>query len=256
MFEYNGSRIAFSLFGIDVYWYGLLIVSGMVLAIALIANELKKQEQDPDLIYDLSLWVIPAAIIGARLWYVIFEFDRYDSILEMINVRDGGLAIQGGIIAGVISGYIFSKRKKLNFIKLADIIFIFLPLAQAIGRWGNFINNEAYGYETNLPWAVIIDGKSYHPTFFYESLSNFILSMVLWYLYRNIKLKDGTTTSWYLIFYGIIRFFVEGLRTDSLYWGPIRVAQLISIVFILLGIVLLVYMNSKKKKDYRNITKN
>lgn len=256
MFEYNGSRIAFSLFGIDVYWYGLLIVSGMVLAIALIANELKKQEQDPDLIYDLSLWVIPAAIIGARLWYVIFEFDRYDSILEMINVRDGGLAIQGGIIAGVISGYIFSKRKKLNFIKLADIIFVFLPLAQAIGRWGNFINNEAYGYETNLPWAVIIDGKSYHPTFFYESLSNFILSMVLWYLYRNIKLKDGTTTSWYLIFYGIIRFFVEGLRTDSLYWGPIRVAQLISIVFILLGIVLLVYMNSKKKKDYRNITKN
>ncbi|WP_103981020.1 prolipoprotein diacylglyceryl transferase [Helcococcus massiliensis] len=248
MFEYNGSRIAFSLFGIDVYWYGLLIVSGMVLAIALIANELKKQEQDPDLIYDLSLWVIPAAIIGARLWYVIFEFDRYDSILEMINVRDGGLAIQGGIIAGVISGYIFSKRKKLNFIKLADLIFIFLPLAQAIGRWGNFINNEAYGYETNLPWAVIIDGKSYHPTFFYESLSNFILSMVLWYLYRNKKLKDGTTTSLYLIFYGIIRFFVEGLRTDSLYWGPIRVAQLISIVFILLGIVLLVYMNSKKKK--------
>lgn len=248
MFEYNGSRIAFSLFGIDVYWYGLLIVSGMVLAIALIANELKKQEQDPDLIYDLSLWVIPAAIIGARLWYVIFEFDRYDSILEMINVRDGGLAIQGGIIAGVISGYIFSKRKKLNFIKLADLIFIFLPLAQAIGRWGNFINNEAYGYETNLPWAVIIDGKSYHPTFFYESLSNFILSMVLWYLYRNKKLKDGTTTSLYLIFYGIIRFFVEGLRTDSLYWGPMRVAQLISIVFILLGIVLLVYMNSKKKK--------
>lgn len=249
MFEYNGSRIAFSLFDIDVYWYGLLIVSGMVLAIALIANELKKQGQDPDLIYDLSLWVIPAAIIGARLWYVIFEFDRYDSILEMINVRDGGLAIQGGIIAGVISGYIFSKRKKVNFIKLADIIFIFLPLAQAIGRWGNFINNEAYGYETNLPWAVIIDGKSHHPTFFYESLSNFILSMVLWYLYKNKKLKDGTITSLYLIFYGIIRFFVEGLRTDSLYWGLIRVAQLLSIVFILLGIVLLIYMNSKKKKE-------
>src|SRR5574344_639039 len=248
MFEYNGSRVAFSLFGIDVYWYGLLIVSGMILAISLIANELKKQGEDPDLIYDLSLWVIPASIIGARLWYVIFEFDRYDSILEMINVRDGGLAIQGGIIAGAISGYIFSKRKNVNFIKLADIIFIFLPLAQAIGRWGNFINNEAHGYETNLPWAVIIDGKSYHPTFFYESFANFILSMFLWYLYRNKKLKEGTTTSLYLIFYGIIRFFVEGLSTDSLYWGSLRVAQLLLIVFIFLGIVLFVYMNSKHKK--------
>ncbi|MDO4605684.1 MAG: prolipoprotein diacylglyceryl transferase [Helcococcus sp.] len=141
MFEYNGSRIAFSLFGIDVYWYGLLIVIGMMLAVILSSNELKKRGENPDIVSDLALWVLPAAIIGARLWYVIFEFDRYDNILQMINVRDGGLAIHGGIIFGVIVGLIFTKKRKINFMKLADIIIIFLPLAQAIGRWGNFINN-------------------------------------------------------------------------------------------------------------------
>lgn len=246
MFEYNGSRIAFSLFGVDVYWYGLLIVTGMILAVLLSSNELKKRGHDPEIVSDLALWVLPAAIIGARLWYVIFEFDRYDNIIEMINVRDGGLAIHGGIIFGVIAALIFTKRRKINFMKLADPIMIFLPLAQAIGRWGNFINNEAHGGPTDLPWAVIIDGVAYHPTFFYESLGNFILSMSLWYIYRKKNPKAGTITSIYLIFYGILRFFVEGLRTDSLWWGPIRVAQLISIGFIALGLIVLYFSRQEK----------
>lgn len=246
MFEYNGSRIAFSLFGVDVYWYGLLIVIGMILAVLLSANEFKRRGYDTDIIYDIALWILPAAVIGARLWYVIFELDQYDSFLEMINVRDGGLAIQGGIIFAVLVGYIYSKIKKLNFVKISDIIMIFLPLAQAIGRWGNFINNEAHGAETNLPWAVVINGVSYHPTFFYESMGNLIITIVLWIIYRSDKYKTGTVTSLYLIFYGIIRFFIEGIRTDSLYLGSFRVAQLISILFILIGITLL--MISKKGK--------
>lgn len=251
MFEYNGSRIAFSLFGIDVYWYGLLIVIGIVLAVILSSNELKRQGKDPEIVSDLALWVLPSAIIGARLWYVIFEFDRYNNILEMINVRDGGLAIHGGIIFGALAALIFTKKRKINFMKLADIIFIFLPLAQAIGRWGNFINNEAHGGPTNLPWAVIIDGAAYHPTFFYESLGNFILSMSLWYIYRKKKPTTGSIVSIYLICYGILRFFVEGLRTDSLWWGPIRVAQLISISFIVLGLIVLYFSRKGKFKKQR-----
>lgn len=250
MFEYTGSRVAFSLFGIDVYWYGVLIVTGMILAVLLSAYEIKRIGGDPDIIYDVAIWILPASIIGARLYYVIFEFQRYDSILDMINIRDGGLAIHGGVIAGVLVGYIFCKKRKLNFWKLTDIVTIFLPLAQSIGRWGNYINNEAHGGPTDLPWALIIDGKKYHPTFFYESLGNFILFIILWILYRKKDPKTGITTSLYLIYYGILRFFVEGLRTDSLWLGPIRVAQLISIIFIVLGII--IYSRAKKSKYNNN----
>ena len=239
MFEYTGSRVAFSLFGVDVYWYGILIVTGMILAVYLSSKEIEKIGGDPDLIYDLAIWLLPAAIIGARLYYVIFEFDRYDSIMEMINVRDGGLAIHGGVIAGVIVGIIFCKKRKINFVKLADILIVFLPLGQAIGRWGNFINNEAHGGPTDLPWALIIDGQKYHPTFFYESFANFILFIVLYRLHKKGTEKDGKLISIYLIVYGLVRFLIEGLRTDSLWWGPIRVAQLVSAIFVLLGLILL-----------------
>lgn len=259
MFEYNGSRVAFSIFGVDVYWYGLLIVTGMILAIFLASNELKKRGHAPEIISDLALWVLPFAIIGARLWYVIFEFDRYDSLLDIINVRDGGLAIHGGIIFGVIVGIIFTKKRKLNIFKLADPVLIFLPLAQAIGRWGNFINNEAHGGPTDLPISVIIDGVAYHPTFFYESISNFILCLFLWYTYRKKEPKAGLITSYYLIAYGVIRFLIEGLRTDSLWWGPIRVAQLISVLFILLGLVILYFAKKNKFEGpfiKQNINKN
>lgn len=252
MFEYNGSRIAFSLFGVDVYWYGLLIVIGMIVAVLLSANEFKRRGYDPEIIYDIALWILPAAVIGARLWYVLFELDKYDSILEMINVRDGGLAIQGGIIFAVFIGYIYSKVKKLNLVKITDVIMIFLPLGQAIGRWGNFVNNEAHGAETNLPWAVIIDGVSYHPTFFYESMSNFIIMIILWLIYRSDKYNTGTVSSLYLIFYGIIRFFIEGLRTDSLYLGSFRVAQLISIVFVMIGLCIL-FLSKKGKFESKDI---
>lgn len=255
MFEYKGSRIAFSLFGLDVYWYGLLIVIGMILAVYLSSNELKRRGYDPEIIYDICLWAIPAGIIGARIYYVLFQLDNYDSIMEMINVRDGGLAIHGGVIAAVIAGYIYCKIKKINLIKITDIIFIFLPLAQAIGRWGNFINNEAFGAETNVPWALIIDGKSYHPTFFYESLSNFIVFLVLWYVYRKVKNKTGLTTGLYLAAYGVIRFFIEGLRTDSLMLGNIRVAQLVSLLFLILGL-LIVYLSTKKKFETEGIYTN
>lgn len=248
MFEYNGSRIAFSFLGIEVYWYGILIVAGMLLATIFSARELKRRGGDEDIIYDLALWILPAAIIGARIYYVIFEFDKFNNIIDMINIRDGGLAIYGGVIAGVIVGYIIAKKKNLSFFKISDIIAIFIPLAQSIGRWGNFLNNEAHGGPTDLPWALIIDGKKYHPTFFYESLGNFIIFAILYFYVRNKNTKPGTETSIYLIGYGVLRFFVEGLRTDSLWWGPIRVSQFVSIIFIVIGLAIL-YINREKNRD-------
>lgn len=249
MFEYKGSRVAFNLFGVEVYWYGILIVTGMILAVALGARELKRKGEDSETMYDLALWVLPAAIIGARLYYVIFEFNRFESVWDMINVRDGGLAIHGGIILGTIVAFFFAKKRNIKFITLADIVTIFLPLAQAIGRWGNFINNEAFGATTDVPWALIIDGQKYHPTFFYESVGNMIIFLSLWFIYRKKNPNAGTTTSLYLIGYGIIRFFIEGLRTDSLWFGPIRVAQLMSVVFILGGLALFLLAKKDKLKN-------
>ncbi|MDO4778666.1 MAG: prolipoprotein diacylglyceryl transferase [Tissierellia bacterium] len=251
--QYTGSRVAFSIFGIDVYWYGILIVTGMVLATVLSVRELNRKGYKGDVIYDLALWVLPAAIIGARIYYVIFEWDQFNGdIVKIVNMRDGGLAIHGGVLAALLVGYFFTKKRSIDFLLMSDVIMIFLPLAQAIGRWGNFVNNEAHGGPTNLPWALIIDGQKYHPTFLYESVCNFILAMVLWYLFRNGKTKRGYTTSLYLIVYGVVRFFIESLRTDSLWIGPLRQAQVISVVFVVVGVIL--YMWAKRSnKDYGNI---
>lgn len=249
MIQYTGSRVAFSLFGIDVYWYGILIVTGMVLAVYLSSNELKRLGHNPDVIYDVAIWILPIAIVGARLYYVIFEWGQFQGdIVKIVSVRDGGLAIHGGVIAGVITGYIYCRKKGYNFLYLADIIMIFLPLAQAIGRWGNFVNNEAHGGPTDLPWGILIDGVKYHPTFLYESICNFLLALSLWYIFRKKNPVTGTTTSLYLIVYGIVRFFIEGLRTDSLMIGAFRQAQLFSVASIIFGIFLFVWSRKNNKK--------
>ncbi|MDO5026222.1 MAG: prolipoprotein diacylglyceryl transferase [Tissierellia bacterium] len=247
--QFEGSRIAFHLFGIPVYWYAILLVTGMIVAIYGASKLYKKIGGDEEVVFDLSLWILPISIIGARAYYVIFEWDQYaGDLMKMIDIRSGGLAIHGGVIAGVLVGYIFTKKKKLKFFPIADVIMTFLPLAQAIGRWGNFINNEAHGGPTDLPWGVIIDGQKYHPTFLYESLGNIIIFFFLLYFFNNKQKRYGQTSALYLILYGVLRFFVEGLRTDSLWWGPIRVAQLVSLIFIILGIVFFI-IQARKYKD-------
>lgn len=248
--HYQGSRVAFHLFGIPVYWYAILIVTGMVLAVVGASKELKRIGGREDDIYDIALWVLPFGVIGARLWYVIFEWDSYGGdIMKMIDIRSGGLAIHGGVIAGLIVGYVISKIKKIRFFTISDVIMIFLPLAQAIGRWGNFINNEAHGGPTDLPWAVIIDGQKYHPTFLYESVGNIIIFIGLWYFFRNKQKRFGQTTALYMIFYSILRYFVEGFRTDSLWVGQFRTAQLVSIVLIVIGIVLFFIQSGKSRNQ-------
>ena len=254
--QYNGSRVAFEIFGVQIYWYAILIVTGMALAVIFASKELKRIGGKEDHIYDLSLILLPLAVIGARIYYVIFEWQRYHSIWAMLDIRSGGLAIHGGVIVGVIVGIIYARIKKVRFFTLFDVIMIFLPLAQAIGRWGNFFNNEAYGYETDLPWALIIDGKGHHPTFLYESLGNLLIFGVLLYFFRNKQRKFGQTTSLYLIFYGILRFIVESFRTDSLWIGPFRTAQITSILFIVAGVAILMYLKKQPENQYELMKNN
>lgn len=248
--QYEGSRVAFSIFGIPVYWYAILIVTGMVLAVVLSSKEVKRMGGDEDLIYDLALWVLPLGVVGARLYYVIFEWENYAGDLgKILDIRSGGLAIHGGIIAGLIVGFFFTRKRGIKFFALSDIIMIFLPLAQAIGRWGNFINNEAHGGPTDLPWGVIIDGQKYHPTFLYESIGDFLVFIFLWYFFRNKQKRFGQTTSLYLILYGILRYFVEGLRTDSLWVGSFRTAQLVSIAMVALGLIQFIVQSRKSNNQ-------
>lgn len=242
--------IAFTLFGLEIRWYGIFIAIAMVIASVFVLRKGKQMALKEDDLLDLIIWVLPSAIIGARLHYVLFYDLGYylSQPLEILNLRAGGLAIQGGVIAGVFAGYIVTRVKKLPFVKLADVVAPVLILGQAIGRWGNFFNQEAHGGPTDLPWGIMVDGQKVHPTFLYESLWNFIVFAFLLRL-LNKKHFDGQVASLYLILYSIGRFFIEGLRTDSLMVGPFRTAQVISIIAIILGAVFY-WWGQKHEKDH------
>ncbi|WP_425446977.1 prolipoprotein diacylglyceryl transferase [Dethiothermospora halolimnae] len=238
--------VAFEIFGLSVRWYGIIIATGLALATIVALRETRRIGFDEEYLIDLLIFAVPAAIIGARIYYVIFSWEQYQGdILKMINIRGGGLAIHGAIIASVITAIIFSKKKKISFWKLADIAAPSIILGQAIGRWGNFINKEAYGGPTDLPWAIVVNGQKVHPTFLYESLWNFLVfGFLIWYRKNKVKV-EGEVFLLYIAFYSVARFFIEGLRTDSLMLGSIRVAQLISIVLIASSMILF-YMRRKK----------
>jgi phosphatidylglycerol:prolipoprotein diacylglycerol transferase len=228
--------VAFTLFGIEVRWYGVLIASAVVIGTILALREAKKRNIEEDTIIDLLLFAIPAAIIGARLYYVAFSWENYkNNPMEILNLRGGGLAIHGVIIAGVIVALIFCKKRKISFWTIGDIVAPSLILGQAIGRWGNFANQEAHGGPTNLPWGIMVDGVKVHPTFLYESIWNFGVFIFLLYYSRKKEKVNGEVFLLYIILYSVARFFIEGLRTDSLMFGPIRVAQLISLLSIIIG---------------------
>jgi phosphatidylglycerol:prolipoprotein diacylglycerol transferase len=256
----------FTIFGIDIYYYAVCIVTGMILA-SVIAGILCKRRGLPyDIIIDMLLWVIPFSIVGARAYYVLTSLSEFHTFAEVINIRSGGLAIYGGIIGGAIAVAIVCRIKKLNFIKFADCAVVALILGQVIGRWGNYINGEAYGnIITNpehygLPWSVNVDGIYYQATFFYESFWNFVgfigLFLFAW-LYRNKV--NGLVMCAYFVWYGIGRAVIEGLRSDSLYIGDtgIRISQLLSVILIFFGIGLAIYLIiSYKKKQFALISEN
>lgn len=227
--------VAFEIFNIEIRWYGILIASGVLIGTFIAMREARRKGIDEELLLDLLLFAVPAALLGARIYYVIFSWDLYrDNPIEALNFRGGGLAIHGAIIAAVIVAVVFSRKRKQNFWVFGDITAPSLILGQAIGRWGNYINGEAHGGPTDLPWGIMVNGVKVHPTFLYESIWNFFVFLFLLWYSRNKSKVDGEVFLLYLILYSVARLFIEGLRTDSLMWGPIRVAQLISIIGIII----------------------
>lgn len=237
--------IAFRIGSLEVRWYGILIAFAMLLGILIAMKQAKKHHLSEDDVITLCLFMLPAAILGARIYFVIFYGVPFSDILK---IRNGGLAFHGGLIAAVLVVLIYAKVKGQKFFAWADTLISSCILGQAIGRWGNYFNGEAYGTVTDLPWAILIDGVPRHPTFLYESIADFLIFLfLLWLLSPKRKgwqenYKEGSALAWYLILYSLARFFVEGLRTDSLYIGPLRVAQVVSVVSILIGVGLLLYL--------------
>lgn len=238
--------VAFKIFGIEVMWYGILISLGVLIGTAIALRETKRQGINENDFIDMLLYAIPAALIGARIYYVIFSWDYYkDNLSQIFNFRGGGLAIHGAIISAVIVAILFTRKRRMNFWQIADIASPSIILGQAIGRWGNYINQEAYGTPTDLPWGIMIDGIKVHPTFLYESIGDFLVFLfLLWYRRKKVKVS-GEVFLLYIMLYSIVRFFVEGLRTDSLMFGPIRVAQLVSVITVILS---LFYINKRRKE--------
>ncbi|MHB8170689.1 MAG: prolipoprotein diacylglyceryl transferase [Thermincolia bacterium] len=234
--------VAFSIGPVEVRWYGLLMALSLLVGVFLAQREAKRRGMDPDKILDLVIIGAPLSWLGARLYYVIFNWDQYSqNPLEIFMIWHGGLAIHGGIITAILFGIWFARKHKLNFWLLGDVVAPSFVLGQAIGRWGNYFNQEAYGYETNLPWAMYIDGAYRHPTFLYESVWNLgVFFFLLWLRTKDISRKGIIFLSW-LSFYSVGRFFVEGFRTDSLMLGPFRAAQIVSIIIFVVSIGVLFY---------------
>lgn len=253
--------VAISIGPIKIYWYGIIIALAMLIGISLATKEAQKLGLEEDTMVDMTLWAIPIGFIGARLYYVLFKWDYYiQNPSEIIAIWNGGIAFYGGLIAGGLAVYWFARRKKMTLTLLLDILAPSVLLAQSIGRWGNFINQEAHGGAVSrqfletlyLPEFIIeqmnINGTYYHPTFLYESLWS-LLGFILLIILRNQKglLRRGEVALSYVIWYSFGRFFIEGMRTDSLWIGDImRVSQMLSLVLFISAILLLVY----RRRDY------
>ena len=238
--------VAFEIFGLSIRWYGVLLSAAILSGILLTCYRVRKQGRDPEYIIDLALWCVPAAVIGSRLYYVAFEWNYYKGdLMKIINIREGGLAIHGAIIAALLVGYIYTRVKKIAFWENADLVAPSIILGQAIGRWGNFFNGEAHGGPTDLPWGIVVDGIRVHPTFLYESLWNFGVFLFLLF-YSKRKKVHGEVLFLYGILYSIGRFFIEGLRTDSLLFMGMRTAQLVSVITIVVCSAALVLFRKNK----------
>jgi phosphatidylglycerol:prolipoprotein diacylglycerol transferase len=252
------SPIIFQIGPLAIRWYGVLIMAGVILGLVLAGREAKRQGVSIELIYDLFFYMILSAVVGARLYYVIFSWDLYrNNIREILAFWHGGLAIHGAVMGGIISALIYTRLKGLSFWLVADICAPSLILGQAIGRWGNFFNQEAFGGPTDLPWGIFIDKAHrplqylqqthFHPTFLYESLWDFCVFLFLLWVRRRRVIKRGDVFLAYLMLYSLGRFWIEGLRMDSLMFGGFRVAQVVSLLLVLLASITLIQRHRERQ---------
>ena len=273
-----------SKFGVDklqISWYGALIVLGIIISYILLSIEAKRRRLHKDCVVDLCLWCIPLGAIFARLYYIVFSLNEFikpdlsfgQVLLGMLNVRSGGLAIYGAIIGGMLGMFIYSRRKKMHFLSITDLVLPGVAISQAIGRWGNFFNQEAYGgvisksFPPYFPLAVKIRectqpccenlstnlGNLHYATFFYESCWCFVIFIVLWFILRKRVKHRGDITLAYIIMYGVERSLVESLRTDSLMLGSVRVSQALSIILVVVAVALIIIRAVAEKKKGRTV---
>ncbi len=250
---------AFSIFGRSIAWYAIIITTGIVLAVLYVIWRARHKGIPTDSVLDIALLTVPCGVVGARLYYVLTSLEHYSSFWDVFKIWEGGLAIYGGIIGGAIAVIIMAKVKKIHFFSLADMISPAIMIGQILGRWGNFFNVEAYGYETALPWRMGIlrygEWTYVHPTFLYESLWN-LLGFVLINLFygfqkdKTHKQYEGQIFLMVFAWYGLGRMFIEGLRTDSLYVGPLRISQVVGLLCFLGGAGLLAYHYFTKTDMY------
>lgn len=254
-------KIMFTIGGVDIHWYSALIVVGALLAMIMIVKEGKRYGVSGDFLFNMCFWAIIMGIIGARVYYVLFNLEYYTNIVDVFKVWEGGLAIHGGLIAGLITIVVYCKKYNARFLRVFDFCAPAVMLAQAIGRWGNFFNGEAHGAVTTLahlqdlhiPEFVIegmnIGGNYYEPTFFYESLWCFLGVIILLIIRRLKYTKVGQPFAFYLMWYGVGRFVIEGMRTDSLMFGGFKVAQIISVVMVFVGLVILMIRSRRGRYE-------
>ncbi len=238
---------------LTIRWYGLLIASAVLIGVSLSQYLAKRRNVDPNILGDLAIWLVISAIPSARLYYVLFEWKQYAQHPDqIIAIWNGGIAIHGAILGGTLAAIIFARLQKISVWQLADLVAPSLILGQAIGRWGNFFNSEAFGDPTDLPWKLYIplerrplnfaNYEYFHPTFLYESLWNLmVFGILITLFFRGLKgsprLKVGTIALVYMVAYSCGRVWIEGLRTDSLMIGPLRIAQIVSLTAIALGLL-------------------
>ncbi len=263
--SFNFSSVAFSIFGLDIYWYGIIVMCAMIVAICYIFLRVKRFNINKDALTSIITWAIVGGVIGARLYYIIFNHKNIHTFFEAINIRNGGIAIYGGLIGGGIAMAVAAKAKKVKLLPLLDLMAGGVIIAQAIGRWGNFFNMEAFGCNTDLPWGMtslpikrmlgalqaagmdVNPDLPVHPCFLYESVWC-LLGFIFIAAYSKRKKFNGELFAIYILWYSFGRFFIEGLRTDSLMLGNVRISQILSLLLFVCAGVTLWYKNKKSKQ--------
>ena len=246
--DFQINRVAANVFGKDIFWYGIIICVGFVLAALYVNTRVKEFGLTSDHLMDCLILCVPVGIICARIYYVVFEWDYFrENPSEIIAVWHGGIAIYGAVIGVVVALYAYSRVKKVPFASLCDLAAFGLLIGQCIGRWGNFVNAEAHGGPTDLPWGMVIDGgTAVHPTFLYESLWN-LVGFIALHFYSKKRKFPGEMALLYVAWYGLGRAWIEGLRTDSLYIGTLRVSQVLAAISCIVAVALLVRKYNRLK---------